>query len=76
MDWFDAATDDMRRKRNQKKDCSVLEGMKHTSQVVEATEFVWTPGGDFQRTRDIFASPSIEGSPVGVGCPSNPASVC
>lgn len=64
MDWFDAATDEMKRKRNQKKDFAVLEQMQRTSSVVEPTEFIWNSEGELQRTRDVYASPSIDGSPV------------
>src|SRR3569833_2756655 len=64
MALFDSATPEQKRKRNQRKDSSVLEQMKLTSQAVSATECIWTPDGQFQRARDIYASPSIEGSPV------------
>ncbi len=43
----------------------MLKLMEQTSSNVEPTEFVWTGGGEFQRTRDIYDSPSVEGSPVG-----------
>lgn len=64
MDLFDSATPEMKRKRNQRKDGSVLELMKSASASVEPTEFVWGSDGGFQRTRYIYASPSIDGSPV------------
>lgn len=64
MNLFDSATPEMRRKRNQRKDGSVLEHMKSTSAAVEPAELVWTLEGDLQRTRDIYASPSVGGSPV------------
>ena len=64
MGLFDSANEDQKRKRNQRKDNSVLKLMEQTSSSVEPTEFVWTGGGEFQRTRDIYDSPSIEGSPV------------
>jgi hypothetical protein len=64
MSLFDSATEDQKRKRNQRKDDSVVKQMEQTSADVEPTEFVWTEDGDFQRTRDIYASPSIDGSPV------------
>ena len=64
MGLFDSANEDQKRKRNQRKDHSVLKLMEQTSSSVEPTEFVWTGGGEFQRTRDIYDSPSIEGSPV------------
>jgi len=64
MDLFDSATPDGKRKRNQRKDGSILEQMKLTSESVTATESIWSQEGEFQRDRDIYASPSIEGSPV------------
>ncbi|KAK0733945.1 hypothetical protein B0T26DRAFT_736747 [Lasiosphaeria miniovina] len=63
MGLFDSASDLQKRKRNQRKDESVLKKMEQSSSGIEPTEFVWTEGGVFQRTRDIYASPSIEGSP-------------
>jgi len=64
MGLFDSANELQKRKRNQRKDESVLRNMEQTSSGIEPTEFVWTEVGEFQRTRDIYASPSIEGSPV------------
>ncbi|KAK3939686.1 hypothetical protein QBC46DRAFT_436961, partial [Diplogelasinospora grovesii] len=63
MGLFDSASELQKRKRNQRKDESVLRQMEQTSSGIEPTEFVWTEDGEFQRTRDIYASPSIEGSP-------------
>ncbi|KAK3394209.1 hypothetical protein B0H63DRAFT_39748 [Podospora didyma] len=63
MGLFDSASELQKRKRNQRKDESVLAQMKNTSSGIEPTEFVWSEDGDLQRTRDIYASPSIEGSP-------------
>jgi hypothetical protein len=45
MDLFDSATPEMRRKRNQKKDSSVVEQLELNSQDVEATEI-------FQETKE------------------------
>ncbi len=65
MAMFDSATPEQKRKRNQRKDTSVLEQMKVLSQSIAAMECVWGAEGlDFQRARDIYASPSVEGSPV------------
>lgn len=64
MDLFDSATPDQKRKRNQRKDGSVLENMKMTSQAVTPTECIWGTDGEYQRSRDIYASPSIDGSPL------------
>lgn len=65
MGIFDAATSEQKRKRNQKKDSSVLQSMITTSRSVLHDKFVWDE--DFAgvpRVRDIYASPSIDGSPV------------
>lgn len=56
MDIFDSATPEMRRKRNQKKDHSVVEKLEHNSQDVEATELIFTPNGSFKRQRRISSS--------------------
>jgi len=64
MGLFDSADETQRRMRNQRKDDSVLKQMEQSSAVIEPNEFVWNEDGEFQRVRDIYASPSIEGSPV------------
>jgi hypothetical protein len=56
MDLFDSATPEMRRKRNQKKDNSVVEQLELNSQDVEATEIIFTPRGSFKRQRRISSS--------------------
>ncbi|KAF2684694.1 hypothetical protein K458DRAFT_301697 [Lentithecium fluviatile CBS 122367] len=56
MDIFDSATPEMRRKRNQKKDSSVVEQLELNSQEVEPTEFIFTPTGSFKRQRRISSS--------------------
>ncbi|KAJ4984464.1 hypothetical protein SVAN01_10016 [Stagonosporopsis vannaccii] len=56
MDIFDSATPEMRRKRNQKKDHSVVEQLELNSQDVEATELIFTPHGSFKRQRRISSS--------------------
>ncbi|KAF2266385.1 hypothetical protein CC78DRAFT_156138 [Lojkania enalia] len=56
MDLFDSATPEMRRKRNQKKDISVVEQLELNSQVVEPTELIFTPQGSFKRQRRISSS--------------------
>jgi hypothetical protein len=60
MDIFDSATPEMRRKRNQKKDSSVVEQLELNSQDVEATELIFTPQGSFKRRRRISCSESDE----------------
>ena len=64
MSVFDSATQDQKRKRNQRKDESVLRLMEQTAAEVEPTEAVWSEHGELQRIRDIYATPSLEGSPV------------
>jgi hypothetical protein len=69
MGLFDSANEQAKRRRNQRKDESVLRLMEQTSETIEPTEYIWNEIGDFQRTRDIYATPSIEGSPVGSSNP-------
>ncbi|OAP55058.1 hypothetical protein AYL99_10758 [Fonsecaea erecta] len=45
MDLFDAATQEMQQKRNQKKDASVLRRMEKLAALVEPTEVVYSPRG-------------------------------
>ncbi|KAF7123020.1 hypothetical protein CNMCM5793_001196 [Aspergillus hiratsukae] len=53
MDIFDSATEQMRRKRNQKKDESILKMMEKTSMCVEPTELVFSPTGILRKQRVI-----------------------
>ncbi|GIK04221.1 hypothetical protein Aspvir_008300 [Aspergillus viridinutans] len=53
MDIFDSATEQMRRKRNQKKDESILKMMEMTSMCVEPTELVFSPTGILRKQRVI-----------------------
>ncbi|KAK2750181.1 hypothetical protein FQN57_004677 [Myotisia sp. PD_48] len=53
MAIFDSATEQMRRKRNQKKDGSILKQMEETSEKVEPTEQVFSPGGTLRKERLI-----------------------
>ncbi|KAJ5752527.1 hypothetical protein N7520_009444 [Penicillium odoratum] len=53
MDIFDSATQQMRRKRNQKKDRSVLTMMEMTSSLVEPTELIFSPTGILRKQRVI-----------------------
>jgi hypothetical protein len=65
MGQFDSATDEQKRKRNQKKDRSVLQSMVISSESVTPTEHVWDDYfNELKRTRNIYDSPSIEGTPV------------
>ncbi|KZF26794.1 hypothetical protein L228DRAFT_18840 [Xylona heveae TC161] len=63
MDIFDSATVEMKRKRNQKKDGSILEQMKVSSLEVEPTEMVFTPKGSFSKQYLITGS-ADEDSPL------------
>ncbi|KAK4140309.1 uncharacterized protein C8A04DRAFT_15068 [Dichotomopilus funicola] len=63
MGLFDSADDIQKRMRNQRKDDSVLKQMEETSSGIVPNEFVWAEDGEFQRVRDIYATPSVEGSP-------------
>jgi hypothetical protein len=74
MGLFDSADETQKRMRNQRKDDSVLKQMEETSSVIEPNEFIWAEDGEFQRVRDIYASPSIEGSPV--SAPIHSMSLC
>lgn len=56
MAIFDSATPEMRRKRNQKKDSSVVEQLEINSQEVEAMELIFSPQGSFKRQRRISSS--------------------
>ncbi|PWY67757.1 hypothetical protein BO83DRAFT_419076 [Aspergillus eucalypticola CBS 122712] len=53
MDIFDSATEQMRRRRNQKKDESILKLMEKTSLCVEPTELVFSPTGILRKQRVI-----------------------
>ncbi|KAK3700145.1 hypothetical protein LTR37_016148 [Vermiconidia calcicola] len=60
MAIFDSATAEMKRKRNQKKDDSVLEYLQATSKVVEPTECVFDADGELRRERLITGNPEVE----------------
>lgn len=53
MDIFDSATEQMKRKRNQKKDEGTLKMMEKTSMGVEPTELVFSPTGILRKQRVI-----------------------
>lgn len=55
MSIFDSAPPDMRRKRNQRKDGSILAQMQLNSTLVEPTEFVFFADGDLKKQRRIYA---------------------
>lgn len=58
MDIFDSATPEAKRKRNQRKDVSVIEKLEQDSTIVQATENVWSPqGGNLKKTLPITGLP-------------------
>lgn len=60
MDLFDSATPEMRRKRNQKKNVSVLQSLQATSEIVEPTECVFDREGVLRKEREITGNPESE----------------
>ena len=62
MDIFDSASLEARRKRNQKKDGSILEQMKANSAVVEPTELIFYSGGELKKRRHITGQ--VDSSPI------------
>ncbi|KAI2636113.1 hypothetical protein GGS21DRAFT_543029 [Xylaria nigripes] len=62
MAGFDSATEKDRRMRNQKKDPAVLLKLETNSQQVTRIEEVLDINLDYQRTRDVYDEPSIDGS--------------
>ncbi|KZZ88692.1 hypothetical protein AAP_04790 [Ascosphaera apis ARSEF 7405] len=73
MDIFDSATEQMRKKRNQKKDDSVLKRMEITSKTIEPTEQVFSPRGTLQVERVITGNPD-DYSPIKGETPIPPPS--
>ncbi|CAI0651252.1 unnamed protein product [Colletotrichum noveboracense] len=63
MSLFDAATPDQRKKRNQRKDASVLLQMELDSQAVTTLEMVANLNLEVEKTRSVYDAPSIEGTP-------------
>lgn len=65
MGLFDAATPIQKRKRNQKKHASVVRNMEMASASIGPDEEVWdNTMSEVTRTRNVYDSPSIDGSPV------------
>lgn len=62
MGLFDSATPEMKRKRNQKKDVSVLARLELNSIEVEATELVWSSPslGNLKRMKPITGNPDSD----------------
>ncbi len=55
MDIFDSAPPEMKRRRNQKKDGSVLAQMQLNSTLVEPTELIFLADGEFKKERRIYS---------------------
>lgn len=53
MDLFDAATEPMKRQRNQKKDARTFKAMEEASTATEPNEMVFSPSGTLRREREI-----------------------
>ena len=64
MNMFDAATPEMKRRRNQRKATSVVEQLETTSKEIEATELVFTPSGTLRKARHISGLPDLDSSPL------------
>ncbi|KAI1485459.1 hypothetical protein F5X96DRAFT_682799 [Biscogniauxia mediterranea] len=64
MGGFDAAREEERRLRNQRKDPAVLRRLKVSSELVSTSEEVLDYNLDYQRSRDVYDDPSIDGSVV------------
>lgn len=77
MAIFDSASPDAKRKRNQKKDGSILEQMEHNAAIVEPIELIFTPHGDLKKRRTISgrvedSSPIKEETPKPKRCRPKP----
>ncbi|KAK0668297.1 hypothetical protein QBC41DRAFT_393951 [Cercophora samala] len=67
MGLFDSATTPQKKKRNQRKDASVLVKMQQTSRDITSEETVYElteEGLQRVRVRDVYDSPSVDGSQV------------
>jgi hypothetical protein len=63
MSIFDSATPMAKRRRNQRKDASIVEQLETNSLDVEATESVWSPNGGLVKHKFITGLPSSS-SPI------------
>lgn len=66
MNYFDSATDEMKRRRNQRKDDSVLIKLKSKSEAISEIEYVFDADFQFQRSQKVgMESPVLQtASPV------------
>ncbi|XXG94207.1 hypothetical protein Hte_000460 [Hypoxylon texense] len=62
MGLFDSAREDQRRKRNQRKPPGVHQQLQVNSTLVTTDEEVYDLNLTYQRTRDVYDEPSIDGS--------------
>ena len=62
MDLFDSASPEAKRKRNQRKDSSVLALMQTNAELVEPTEVIYFPSWELKQAR--FISGEVESSPL------------
>ncbi|KAI9782171.1 MAG: hypothetical protein M1816_001962 [Peltula sp. TS41687] len=69
MDLFDSAPPELRRKRNQKKDGSVLAQMELNSTLVEPTELIFWADGDFKKERRIYSPTELSPSELDMAPP-------
>ncbi|KAI2463603.1 hypothetical protein F4781DRAFT_437250 [Annulohypoxylon bovei var. microspora] len=60
MGLFDAAKEEQRRKRNQRKPPAVLQQLEVNSTLVSTDENVFDVNFDHQRTRDVYDDPSTD----------------
>lgn len=64
MDMFDSASQEMKRKRNQRKDKSVIDQMAAFSATISRDEYVYNLNFELERIRDVYDPPSVPNSPV------------
>jgi hypothetical protein len=73
MSLFDAATPELKKKRNQKKDDSVGERLANMSEGVQKEELIFSSSGDFCKKRPITGQPQPEDDVLpGEEVPSRP----
>ncbi|KAI5199708.1 hypothetical protein AUEXF2481DRAFT_31436 [Aureobasidium subglaciale EXF-2481] len=60
MGLFDAATPELKKKRNQKKDVSVNDRLAAMSEIVQQNEMIFSPSGRLCKVRTISGQPQAE----------------
>ena len=63
MDLFDAATPERKRRRNQKKETSVIERLERYALDVDPNELIFTPRGSLYKERPITGQVDFNSSP-------------